>query len=241
MSTIVVLHWTYVAVMAAGAAWILWWSRNPKGVPSYEYVLHASIPIWSGTAYAAIAFELGSITVSGQTVYLARYLDWVVTTPLLLITLALTSMYYLERKRISIIVALVFADVLMILSGLLADVAGSPAAQWSFYGLGVVALGGILYGIWGPLRALAASQPHGLGKRYNALAAYHSILWVGYPLVWLAGPSGLGMTAEVTDVALFVALPILSKVGFSIFDLAVLRSLPGHDLAEHPELEASRA
>lgn len=44
-------------------------------------------------------------------------------------------------------------------------------------------------------------------------------------LIWALGPSGVGLFGRATDVALFVILPIFSKVGFSIYDLYELRKL----------------
>jgi len=44
------LHWLYVAGMAIGAFHFWALSRDPKGVPQYEYLVAIFIPIWSGLA-----------------------------------------------------------------------------------------------------------------------------------------------------------------------------------------------
>ncbi len=49
------LHWVYVALMLGGALLFWVWSRDPKGVPQYEYSIAMMIPIWSALAYLAIA------------------------------------------------------------------------------------------------------------------------------------------------------------------------------------------
>lgn len=74
-------------------------SRKPKGVPLYEYFLAITIPLWSGAAYLSIAFGQGVLKQSDHKIYFARYLDWVVTTPLLLLALAFTAMIYVEKKE----------------------------------------------------------------------------------------------------------------------------------------------
>ena len=216
--------WFYVACMAAGAAVILVMSRNPKGVPHYEYAAAAFIPIWSGLAYMASAFDQGVVEIAGRTVYLARYADWVVTTPLLLAGLAWTAMFY-TRKHVSLIVGILGADVIMILSGLMADITTYEPLKWLWYIIGCVCLVIIFYVAWGPFRRIAADQGSELAASYTRVATFLSVLWVGYPTIWALGPSGIGLFGETTEVALFVVLPILSKVGFSLFDLHELRKL----------------
>jgi bacteriorhodopsin len=228
--------WVYVAAMAAGAILFFAWSRQPRGVPHYEYTLAMIIPIWSGLAYMAMAFGQGIILVDDREVYLARYIDWVVTTPLLLWLLASTAMFY-RRPDKTLIGGLMFIDAVMILSGLMADVTSDEGIQWLWYIIGCVCLALIFWIAWGPLRRIAYDQSAALGSTYTRVAAFLSVLWVGYPLVWALGPSGIGLLDRTTDVMLFVLLPIVSKVGFSIFDLMHLRRLgdeePSHSAGMH--------
>ncbi|TCD04787.1 lactococcin [Erythrobacteraceae bacterium CFH 75059] len=227
--------WIYVAAMAAGAAVIIAWSRDPRGVPHYEYAAAAFIPIWSGLAYMASAMGQGILLVDGREVYLTRYIDWVVTTPLLLATLAWTAMFTV-RKHASLIITIMGADVIMILSGLMADLTVDETIRWVWYAVGCVCLGIIFFVTWGPFRRIAFTQGETVGSTYVRVATFLSVMWVGYPLVWALGPSGIGLLGSTTDVALFVILPILSKVGFSLYDLASLRRLaqavPAHHTRE---------
>ncbi|KIL51030.1 bacteriorhodopsin, partial [Jeotgalibacillus campisalis] len=222
--TIVLLHWVYAAVMFSGAGYFIWLSRRPTGIPSYEFLIASIIPIWSGLAYFSIAIGQGLFETSDKTVYFARYIDWVVTTPLLLVALALTAMFYSPRKNKVLIWSLVSADVLMILTGLIGDFS-PPALTYVWYFIGVGALVFILYLIWGPLLKIAREGGLALEKHFKRTAAYLTILWVCYPSAWIIGPSGLGLTQELTDVAIFIFLPILSKVGFSLLDLHGLKAL----------------
>jgi bacteriorhodopsin len=225
------LHWIYVALMASGALLFLAWMRNPRGVPMEEYVVAILIPVWSGIAYAAMAMDFGKVEAFGQTAYWARYADWVVTTPLLLVALAMTATFYDSSRRLPFILTLVGADVMMIVCGLVADLMPVPA-RWVFYAIGVGALVAIFYVVWGPLRREAFRQGPELGGVYTKVAAYLTLFWVGYPLTWLLGPSGLGLISQYADTLLFVVLPFFSKVGFSVFDLHLLRRLPPSPLAE---------
>lgn len=216
-------HLFYVVVMLIGALYFYIQSRDPKGVPKYEYMIAIFIPIWSAIAYFSIAVGQGFLEISERTVYFARYLDWLFTTPLLLVALALTAMYY-TKKNIPIILTLVFLDVIMILSGLIASLSENPL-NYVWYSIGTVALLIIFYIVWVPLKNIAKESNERLYHHYRNVALYLSLFWIGYPTVWLLGPSGLGIVSQSIDVAAFILLPIFSKVGFSIFDLKGLRDL----------------
>ncbi|MCA1054163.1 bacteriorhodopsin [Rossellomorea aquimaris] len=216
--------WIYVVFMFSGAAVFALWSMNRKGVPKVEYLIAFFIPVWSGLAYMSMAMGQGGIVKDGGVVYFARYLDWVVTTPLLLIALALTGMHHLKKKDPIIIASLIAADVVMITTGFIADMS-TGGVVFTWYLIGITAFLVILWLIWSPLRKLAKQQGEKLYKVYLMVCGYLTLFWVGYPLVWLLGPSGLGVIGQAGDTLLFVILPIFSKVGFSLLDLYQLRRL----------------
>ncbi|MGB3545047.1 bacteriorhodopsin [Rubrivirga sp.] len=232
------LYVVYIACMAGGALLFASWARNPKGVPVWEYIVATAIPVWSGLAYLAMAFDYGTVEIAGQTTYWARYADWVVTTPLLLVALWMTATTRADKsKHVPTLVTIVVADIVMILSGLIADLSvGTP--RLVYYGIGVAALVVIFVVVWGPLRRVAQAQGDEVGKTYTTVAGYLALFWIGYPLTWALGPSGLGVVGQGVDTALFVLLPIFSKVGFSILDLSLLRKM---DHVEEPQLQVQPA
>lgn len=157
-----IFHWLYIAGMAIGAIHFILLSRNPRGVPRYEYLVAAFIPIWSGLAYLSMVLpgavlEQGKIEVAGQITYFARYIDWVVTTPLLLLALSWTAMHHLHKR----LDAKCFPDAYP----------GNRCCVWFGCRFLCNTLGQILVvpqrrcrllvilgGIWGPLRAKTRSQ-----------------------------------------------------------------------------------
>ena len=221
------LLWLYVAGMAAGVLLFWYWSRNPRGVPQYEYLIAIAIPVWSGLAYTAMALGQGQVEIAGQTTYFARYIDWAVSTPLLLLALALTAMFYVpkDKRQVSLLAGLMGIDIVMILCGLFADLSRDPNIRLTWYALGCAAFVTVLWIIWGPLKDIADNHGAELSRVYTRLAACLTVLWFGYPTVWLLGPSGFGLIGQFTDTLLFVVLPFFSKVVFSILDLSSLRNL----------------
>ncbi|MBC5991947.1 bacteriorhodopsin [Pontibacter sp. SD6] len=118
--TEVLLHWAYVAIMLVSGIAFYLLSKNPKDVPYYKYTIHIFIVTWSALAYTALALNQGTIEVGGQQVHFARYLDWVITTPLLLLSLALTGKL-ITRKEGWLIGTMMGTQAIMILTGLVAD------------------------------------------------------------------------------------------------------------------------
>ena len=219
------LHYiVYIFFMAAGALLFFAWSRKPKGVHQAEYTVAILIPVWSALAYLAMSYGMGQTEIAGQTTYWGRYVDWIVTTPLLLLALGLTAMHRLKVRDGALLWALVGTDVIMILCGLVADLSTGPARA-VFFLCGVFALLAILYLTWGPLRALAFKQGDDLGKVYTTVAGLLSVLWIAYPTIWWLGPSGSGAIDQSLESWLYVIVPIVSKVGFSAVDLYLLRQL----------------
>ena len=231
------LYLFYAVCMALGALFFFYWSRDPKGVHREEYLVATLIPIWSGLAYLAMAFGLGQTEVAGQTTYWARYADWIVTTPLLILALALTANHRKQERNGVLIGAAIAADVIMILCGLIGDLAEPGLVRYLFFFIGVLALLAVFYITWGPFRRTAYSEGEDLGKVYDRVAGYLSIFWVGYPLVWILGPSGTGLLSQQVDTWLFIILPLFSKVGFSLLDLYLLRQL-SPTLASNPAAKA---
>lgn len=222
-----ILHLFYVAVMLTGSFTVGMLSRNPKHVPKIDYFIAFFIPIWSALAYMSMAFGQGMLKISNQITFYARYLDWVITTPLLLISLGLAGMYYIKTDKV-LLLSLIASDIVMVLCGLIADLSiGSIRYVW--YLIGVIGFFASLYIIWFPLKAMAATQTPKLSQTYLLLATYLTIFWFGYPIGWILGPSGLSIVSQQIDTYIFIFLPIFSKVGFGLLCLYKLRQLPPKD------------
>lgn len=218
------LHWGYALVMGLSAVAFYVLSRNPKGVPQYKYLIHLFVVVWSGLAYAGLAMGQGIVEAHGREVYLPRYLDWVVTTPLLLLSLNLTGKYTIELEG-SVTGGLLGSQVIMILTGMLAELS-EGFARWFWYGSGCVALVGVLGLFWGKLYEKARSQGPEIERVYRSSALYLTVQWLLYPLVWAVGTPALGLLDKLTTSVLLIILPLISKAGFGFFNLLKLRGLP---------------
>lgn len=113
----------------------------------------------------------------GREVYWARYIDWSVTTPLLLLDLALLA----GLSGANILVAIV-ADVIMILTGLFAAYGTTEGQKWGWYAWACIAYLVVVYQLASSGRAAVATKDSKTKAFYASIAGFTLILWTIYPM-----------------------------------------------------------
>jgi len=151
--------------------------------------------------------------------HIAWYCDWLVTTPLIVLALALTA--HLKRTQIAWDVTwlLIFAQALTILTGLFAHVTTSETGMYLWFTVGCGAMVLVWYLIWVPLMRIAREDDGLLYAKYKRLGLFVIALWASYPIVWMLSPIGLHYLSQETTRILFVILPVICKPGFGFLDL----------------------
>ena len=162
--------------------------------------------MWSG-------YGLIEVTVGGETldIYWARYADWLFTTPLLLLDLALLA--GANRNTISTLIGL---DVGMILTGLAGALATEGAAfRIVWWGISCGFFVVLLYFLVGSLSQKAASKSGDVAALFSTLRNLVIVLWTAYPIVWIIGTEGtIGLIGLGVETAAFMVLDLSAKVGF---------------------------
>lgn len=110
-------------------------------------------------------------------VYWARYVDWSVTTPLLLLDLALLA----GLSGANITVAVV-SDIIMILTGLFAALTNDESAKWGYYAIAVIAYLVVVYQLAINGRHIAQTKDSKTATFYAAIGGFTLILWTIYPM-----------------------------------------------------------
>ncbi|MFB6270003.1 MAG: bacteriorhodopsin [Halobacterium sp.] len=203
--------WVGAVGMAIGTAFPLKDYLSDPSHGRYDAVL-AGVTGFAAVAYALMALGVGSMQVADYTVHLARYGDWLVTTPLLVLYLGLLS-----RPSVRTYVLLIGADVVVIAAGV--GAALTPSAQkWAFFGVGCVAYLVLLYGLLRTLpKALGDDPDPRVEATFTTLRNLTVVLWTLYPVVWLLAPTGLGVLQAEMEAIVVVYLDFISKVGFVAF------------------------
>lgn len=168
------------------------------------------IPGFAGLMYAFMSLDIGTLTVGSQTIVVPRYVDWLVTTPVLV-----GYVGHVAGAPRRWIVGVMAADAAMIVTGSVATVLTGPG-KWVMFavsGAFHLSLFAVLYGVF-PRYAADYSKRRGL---FKLLQNHVGLLWLAYPLVWLAGASGLGFVTAA-GVSLIVAyLDVVAKVPYVYF------------------------
>lgn len=168
------------------------------------------IPGFAGLMYVLMALNVGNIQTAGGILVVPRYVDWVVTTPLLV-----GFVGYVAGASRRAIAGVMLADALMILIGMGAVAAAAPL-KWVLFAVSSLfhlSLFGYLYLIF---PRTAPDEPVRFGL-FTLLKHHVGLLWIAYPFVWLMGPAGLGYTTVVGTSLTFAFLDILAKVPYVYF------------------------
>jgi len=156
-------------------------------------------------------------------IYYARYVDWLLTTPLILLNLALLS----GLNGASIFSSIV-ANVIMIITGWFAAVSHSKTEKWGWYAISLIGFLWILYTLIVTGTATVKSKnTQSVTRFYSLITGYTIVVWIVYPVIWaISARRKISVDGEIIAYAV---LDILSKIVFGAWILLIHRRLPeGH-------------
>jgi len=188
-----------------------------------DSICHFFVPLVAMTLYLLMALGYGQVHLaSGRTFYFGRYIDWTITTPLLLLSLISAAVKGQRAKRGALIAGLLASDVYMIVTGLVAGWTDDPTLKWWFYALSCLSFIAIYGLLWGPFKRLSESSPD--GKKYVKKAAVLSIVWFAYPIVFIIGQEGLRLWSPLYDAILFTCLDLIAKVLYGLWAVSMVKT-----------------
>jgi len=177
----------------------------------YDLVL-AGITGFAAVAYAAMGLGFTETTTADHTIFVARYVDWLVTTPLIVAYLAM-----LAKPPRRTYVWLLAADVFVIAAGIAAAFT-TGTLRWALFGAGALGYAVLSFGLLRQLpRALGGDPDPRVLSLFVTLRNITVVLWTLYPVVWLLGPAGVGILQYEMYTIVVVYLDFISKVGFVAF------------------------
>ncbi|GCF12929.1 sensory rhodopsin-2 [Haloarcula mannanilytica] len=185
-----------------------------------RYLLLVAIPGIAIVAYALMAMGFGSIQTEGHAVYVIRYVDWLLTTPINVLFLALLAGASRQDT-----VKLVVLQALTIVFGFAGAVTPSPVS-YGLFAVGAALFGGVIYLLYRNVAAAAESTLSDVEMSlYRTLRNFVVVLWLVYPVVWLVGAPGLGLMDVETASLVIVYLDVVTKVGFGLIALLAMMNL----------------
>ena len=197
---------------------------------------HGLVPLFAAISYLAMALHQGSMTLpfsvgTGDREFLfARYIDWSVTTPTLLLSLAMTALHGAHR-RAGLVTGLLASDVVMILTGLFFGMSVDPFAKWMWFITSCVAFLAVYYILFGAMRKEASARDSERKSAYGRNVLILSCLWLLYPIFVFLGPDGIYAWSATLTTAVIVILDLTAKVVYGFIAMAGSKKMTDADLA----------
>jgi len=166
-----------------------------------------------------------TFTTTYREIYWARYVDWSITTPLLLLDLGL-----LAGMSGGHMIMMIIADIIMVLTGLFAGFGSDETPQkWGWYTFSCIAFLFVFWhlGINGGANARAKGDK--LRTLFTSIAAYTLILWTAYPIVWGIADGARKVSVD-SEIIAYAVLDVLAKAGFGAWLLVAHANLRESDV-----------
>ncbi|KAF2131869.1 family A G protein-coupled receptor-like protein [Dothidotthia symphoricarpi CBS 119687] len=158
-------------------------------------------------------------------VFWARYVDWSITTPLLILDLGL-----LAGMNGAHITMAIIADLIMVLTGLFAAYGSEGTPQkWGWYTIACIAYIFVIWHLALNGGSAASAKGQKLRSFFVAIGGYTLLLWTAYPIVWgfADGSRKVGVDGEIIAYAV---LDVLAKGVFGAWLLFTHRSMAETDV-----------
>jgi len=203
---------------------------NPLATEATTVRINAGIVnMVASLAYLTMATKHGFVTrCNGRDFFYARYVDWIITTPLMLYDLAVLGGSDFNTKLF-----LCGIDIFMIVSGLIGSLVedsgagfGGTSEKWAFFGFSMLAFIPVLWylcamtgdGTVKPfselcnisLQICASSGNDRRQKAYRRAMNLTVLTWICYPIIWICAEGTETISVEGENIA-YTVLDILSK------------------------------
>ncbi|MFB6128199.1 MAG: bacteriorhodopsin [Halorhabdus sp.] len=213
--------------MALGSAGLAYGFVTLSSDRHREYADVVVVTLIATVAYGLMALGIGEITTAtGATVFVPRYVDWLLTTPLHVVFIALIA--GADRRLIAKAAALQAATIAL---GFVGALLATPLKEL-FFLAGSLAFAGVVYLLVIDANESARDRDDVTAGLYRKLRNFVIVLWLVYPVIWLLAPTGYGFMTTETASLVITYIDVVAKVGFGLIALNGLRTLETFDVAD---------
>jgi len=153
-------------------------------------------------------------------VYWARYINWALTFPLIVVNLALLS----GLNGASLLVS-VAATLIMFTTGIVSAFASAhDGARWAWYTLSCIAYLTIVYQLGYNGRRAAQSKDNKIRLFYSSIGGYSLVVLLIYPIIWAASSNARRMSIDA-EIIVYAILDVLSQGVFGYWLLVTHDSM----------------
>ena len=233
-------------IATMGAATLFFWLGRSQVAPAYKTALTITGLVTFIAAYHYIRIaqswdasftvvdgNLQSTGVAFNDAY--RYVDWLLTVPLLLIELILV-MNLPRKETVSKGVRLGGLAALMIVLGYPGEISDGFGASLLWGTLSMIPFLWIVYELFVGLKDSIAKQPEDVRDLVNAARWVTVLAWAFYPVVYFAGifvGLGGGISETIVQVGYTIA-DVVAKAGFGILIYMIAVRKSAYDQGSQP-------
>lgn len=201
----------WLACVCMGAATVFFFLERSNVPAKYRTTLTVSGLITGIACFHY--FKMAGVYEGGGFPTEYRYIDWIITTPLMLIKFPL--LLGLGAKGKKLFTQLVVLDLFMIATAYIAEVSAvGSATWWSFFLVACVAELLIVATLYFQMNDAILDSPQPISKAVRLMRAFILVGWAIYPigfLMALTGDSGGALRELFYNVA-----DVINKVGFGL-------------------------
>ncbi len=185
----------------------------------------AAVMYWIMTGFVGFFDQASAGTAEIQATMPIRYIDWLLTTPLLLVEFGLIVAIAGAATK-GFVTRIVIADIIMIVTGYLGEV-GEPlsAGNWFFF---IVSSLAWLYIVWAIFQVKLDGMPEYAKNAVKIMRRFVLLGWAIYPIgtateefMTIAG-ADISMAVAIAAI-IYVIADVLNKVGFGMVAVAAAK------------------
>ncbi|KAF4458565.1 hypothetical protein FALBO_14704 [Fusarium albosuccineum] len=193
--------------------------RKPRTDRIFHYIT-AAITMAAAISYFSMASNLGWTPIAVQfrrrnhrvagvyrEIFYVRYIDWFITTPLLLMDLLLTA-----GMPWPTVLWVILVDWVMIVTGLVGALVKS-SYKWGYFAFGCAALAYIVYQLAWEARIHANRIGNDVGRVFLACGTLTLVVWICYPIAWGVCEGG-NIISPDSEAVFYGILDLLAKPVF---------------------------
>jgi sensory rhodopsin len=156
-----------------------------------------------------------------------RYVDWVITTPLMLLNLMVLLQVTDEKRGLAFI--MIAADVAMIIFGFFGEryskVPGMEFQAWVMFGMGCMAYLILLYMMYSVLSDAAKDKVAPVKRAFLNMRLFIAIGWLIYPVAFIIGMLSEGDSFKVARELLYNIADLINKPGLGLVALIAAKQI----------------
>jgi len=208
------------AGMALGTLLLAWGYTQLTEEHRFEFLDLIAVTGIAAVAYGLMALDVGAITSArGATLYIPRYVDWLLTTPLHVIYLGWIA--GADRQTIGTMAALQAATIVF---GFFGGIVSAPV-NFALFALGSLAFAGVVLLLFREVVTEARKREDRRLALFRTLRNFVVVLWLIYPVIWLLGGTGFGVMDTETTSLVVTYIDVVAKVGFGLIAFSGLQDI----------------